>query len=58
MQVVEMMQTYLQRSGKVAEAAVLSNFTHRLHLHQTKEEMDNDVQELLNSLDHLSLHKS
>jgi len=58
LQVVEMMQIYLQRSGKVAELDVLSTFTNRLHLHQSKEEMDVDVEDLLSSLDHLSLQKS
>lgn len=55
LQVVEMMQIYLQRSGKIAEVDLLSNFTSRFHLHQTKEEVDLDLRELLVSLTHLSL---
>jgi hypothetical protein len=58
LQVVEMMQIYLQRSGKMAESDMLSTFTNRLHLHQTKEEVDLDVQDLLASLSHLSLQKA
>jgi hypothetical protein len=58
LQVVEMMQIYLQRSGKTAESDMLSSFSNRLNLHQTKEEVDVDVQDLLNSLDHLSLQKN
>lgn len=55
LQVVEMMQIYLQRSGKIAEVDILSTFTSRFHLHQTKEEVDLDLRELLVSLTHLSL---
>jgi len=39
LQVVEMMSVYLQRSGKNAEVELLSAFTNRLHLHQTREEV-------------------
>ena len=39
LQVVEMMLIYLQRSGKNAEVDLLSAFSSRLNLHQTKEEV-------------------
>ena len=55
LQVIEMMQVYLQRSGKHAAVDMLSSFTSRLHLHQTKEEVDVDVQDLLSNLSHLNL---
>ena len=40
LQVVGMMMIYLQRSGKNAEADLLSAFSSRLNLHQTKEEVN------------------
>lgn len=55
LQVIEMMQIYLQRSGKQAAVDLLSSFTSRLHLHQTREEVDCDVQDLLSNLSHLSI---
>lgn len=55
LQVIEMMQVYLQRSGKQAAVDLLSSFTSRLHLHQTKAEVDIDVQDLLSNLSHLSI---
>jgi hypothetical protein len=55
LQVIEMMQVYLQRSGKHAAVDALSSFTSRLHLHQTKAEVDIDVQDLLSNLSHLSI---
>ncbi|CAN7976596.1 unnamed protein product [Ixodes persulcatus] len=58
MQVIEMMQVYLQRSGKSAECDLLGTFSTRIRLHQTRQEVDNDVQDLLSSLAHLSLHKT
>ncbi|XP_077526765.1 ankyrin repeat domain-containing protein 54 [Haemaphysalis longicornis] len=56
--VIEMLQVYLQRSGKPAESDLLGAFSTRLRLHQTRQEVDNDVQDLLSSLAHLSLHKT
>lgn len=56
--VIEMLQIYLQRSGKPAESDLLGAFSTRLRLHQTRQEVDNDVQDLLSSLAHLSLHKT
>lgn len=58
MKVIEMLQVYLQRSGKSAESDLLGTFSTRLRLHQTRQEVDNDVQDLLSSLAHLSLHKT
>lgn len=58
LQVVDMMQIYLQRSGKSTEVDLLSTFSSRLHHHQTREEVDLDVKELLFSLSHLNLQKS
>uniref|UniRef100_A0A224YSC2 Ankyrin repeat domain-containing protein 54 n=1 Tax=Rhipicephalus zambeziensis TaxID=60191 RepID=A0A224YSC2_9ACAR len=58
MNVIEMLQVYLQRSGKPAESDLLGAFSTRLRLHQTRQEVDNDVQDLLSSLAHLSLHKT
>lgn len=55
LQVIEMIQIYLQRSGKHAAADALDKFTNRLHSHQTKQEVDMDVQDLLASLNHMSL---
>jgi hypothetical protein len=55
LQVIEMIQVYLQRSGKQDTYGVLSNFSNRIHQHQTKEEVDIDVHDLLASLSHLSI---
>lgn len=58
LQVIEMMQIYLQRSGKQAAVDLLTSFTSRLHLHLTREEVDHDVQDLLSNLSHLSIRPS
>ena len=58
LQVIEMIQVYLQRSGKHDTFGVLSNFSSRIHQHQTKEEVDLDVHDLLSSLSHLSLQNN
>ena len=58
LQVIEMIQVYLQRSGKLAAVDVLTNFSSRIHQHQTKEEVDHDVHELLSSLSHLSIQNN
>lgn len=55
--VLEMMQVYLQRSGRCGED-LINAFSNRLHHHQTREEVDNDVSDLLCSLSHLSLQAS
>lgn len=39
MQVIEMMQVYLQRSGKSAECDLLGTFSTRIRLHQTRQEV-------------------
>ncbi|XP_054718198.1 ankyrin repeat domain-containing protein 54-like [Uloborus diversus] len=53
--VLEMMQVYLQRSGRDGEVGLLNAFSNRLQHHQTREEVDGDVKDLLSSLSHLSL---
>ena len=58
LQVIEMISIYLQKSGKQEAVDLLTSFTSRLHLHQTKEEVDSDVQDLLSNLSHLSLSKT
>ncbi|XP_035206531.1 ankyrin repeat domain-containing protein 54-like isoform X2 [Stegodyphus dumicola] len=57
-QVLEMMQVYLQRSGRICEMELIHLFSTRLHHHQTKEEVDTDVKDLLSSLSHLNLQKA
>ncbi|KAF8778212.1 Ankyrin repeat domain-containing protein 54 [Argiope bruennichi] len=53
--VLEMMQVYLQRSGRSGEIDFINTFSSRLHHHQTREEVDTDVKDLLSSLSHLNL---
>ncbi|GBN67789.1 Ankyrin repeat domain-containing protein 54 [Araneus ventricosus] len=53
--VLEMMQVYLQRSGRSGEIDFINTFSNRLHHHQTREEVDTDVKDLLSSLSHLNL---
>ncbi|XP_013791330.1 ankyrin repeat domain-containing protein 54-like, partial [Limulus polyphemus] len=57
MQVVEMMRVCLERSGNAAELDFLNVFYSRIQSHQTKEEVDSDVKDLLFSLSHLNLNK-
>ncbi|KAG8196379.1 hypothetical protein JTE90_009595 [Oedothorax gibbosus] len=56
--VVEMMQVYLQRSGRAVEMDLMNAFSNRLHHHQTREEFDGDVKDLLMSLSHLNLQSA
>ena len=53
-----MMQTYLKYSGKKEELDVLDELTNKLSLSNSKQDIDNDVQQLLNSLQDLNLSKS
>ncbi|GIX99402.1 ankyrin repeat domain-containing protein 54 [Caerostris extrusa] len=53
--VLEMMQVYLQRSGRSVEMDLINSFSNRLHHHQTREEVDTDVKDLLSSLSHLNI---
>ena len=53
--VVEMIQTYFQMSGEMAQLDVFSSFSSRLQLHQTKQEVDMDLKDILASLSHLNL---
>ncbi|XP_066992127.1 ankyrin repeat domain-containing protein 54 [Anabrus simplex] len=57
-QVIEMMLAYLQKQGHDMEAELLNAFSSRLTLSQTKEEVETDVRDLLESLNNLSLSKS
>lgn len=55
LQIIEMMHVFLQRSGKCEQIDILNIFSSRLQNHQTREEVDSDVKELLFNLTHLSL---
>ncbi|KAK7080313.1 Ankyrin repeat domain-containing protein 54 [Halocaridina rubra] len=57
-QVIEMMQTYLECSGSSEEAELLSSFSNQLSLSDSREQVENDIQTLLNSLNDLSLVQS
>lgn len=57
-QVIEMMQTFLECSGSVEEAELLTSFTSQLSLSDSRQQVESDVQALLNSLNDLSLVKS
>lgn len=55
LQIVEMMKLFLQKRGQEAEADLLSAFSSRLNLSETKEEVETQVKDLLDSLSGLSL---
>ncbi|RWS08855.1 Ankyrin repeat domain-containing protein 54-like protein [Dinothrombium tinctorium] len=58
LEIINMMQIYLQRSGKMVEVDLWTKMvevTNRLHLRNTKEEVDKDVEDLLSSISHLSI---
>ncbi|GFG35178.1 hypothetical protein Cfor_12754 [Coptotermes formosanus] len=57
-QVVEMMLTYLDRCGQNPENELLRAFSSQLTLSHTQEEVETGVQDLLSSLESLSLEKS
>ena len=60
-QVVEMMREYLAKTCHAQTSAyseLLNSFSHRLTLHQTHDDINTDLQNLLNSLGNLSLKKS
>jgi hypothetical protein len=57
-QVVEMMLTYLGRYGQNPENELLRAFSSQLTLSHTQEEVETGVQDLLSSLENLSLEKS
>lgn len=50
-----MMKLFLQKKGQEAEADLLSAFSSRLTLSETKEQVENQVRDLLDSLSGLSL---
>lgn len=58
LQVIQMIQTYLQRTGLEAEAELLNAFQTRLNLSQSKEEADDNVRDLLSKLSDLSLKRT
>ena len=57
-QVVEMMREYLSKTGYGANSAyseMLNSFSHRLNLHQTQDDINSELQNLLDSLGSLTL---
>ncbi|XP_040574293.1 ankyrin repeat domain-containing protein 54 [Lepeophtheirus salmonis] len=57
-QVLEMMREYLTKTGIDAYDDLLNNFSSRFNLHQTLDQVNIDLQDLLDSLGNLSLKKS
>ncbi|GAB6027028.1 Ankyrin repeat domain-containing protein 54 [Chamberlinius hualienensis] len=57
-QIIQMLQTYLQKAGMEAEAELLFAFHTRLTLSQNKDEADDNVRDLLHKLSDLNLKKS
>jgi len=53
--IIEMMQIYLTKCNKKEKLIFLNHFITRLNLHDTKEDVDNDLCDLLQSIDNLSL---
>jgi hypothetical protein len=53
-----MMLTYLHKCGQDTEAELLSAFSSRLTLSNTREEVETDVRDLLAGLASLTLDKS
>ncbi|KAJ1529465.1 hypothetical protein ONE63_006241 [Megalurothrips usitatus] len=58
LQIVEMMRFFLKKRGQEAEAELLSAFSSRLTLSETKEQVETQVRDLLDSLSGLSLDNS
>ncbi|XP_034249926.1 homeobox protein Wariai-like [Thrips palmi] len=56
LQIVEMIKLFLQKRGQEAEADLLSAFSSRLNLSETKEQVETQVRDLLDSLSGLSLN--
>eukprot|EP00096_Caligus_rogercresseyi_P000565 TRINITY_DN11020_c0_g1_i1.p1 TRINITY_DN11020_c0_g1~~TRINITY_DN11020_c0_g1_i1.p1 ORF type:complete len:290 (+),score=111.70 TRINITY_DN11020_c0_g1_i1:511-1380(+) len=56
-QVLDMMREYLTKSGINAYDDLLNNFSSRFNLHQTVDQVNSDLQDLLDSLGNLSLRK-
>ena len=59
-QVLEMMREYLARRGlngtiNKAYDDMLNSFSHRFTLHQTRDDINSDLQSLLESLDNLEV---
>ncbi|XP_076063747.1 uncharacterized protein LOC143038437 isoform X2 [Oratosquilla oratoria] len=57
-QVIDMMRTYLQRSGNIQEVELLSSFSNQLSLSDSRKDVEKDLQALLHSLQDLDLSKS
>lgn len=53
--IIEMLSIYLTKSGKTEKLIVLNQFINRLNIHETKEDVDNDLSDLLNSINNLNL---
>jgi hypothetical protein len=56
--VIEMMLAYLHKRGQNTEAEFLGEFSSRLTLSHTREEVETGVQDLLTTLSSLTLDKS
>ena len=57
-QVIEMMREYLLKRGKGTFKEyddILNSFSHRLNLHQTQDDINSDLQNLLDSLGNLQV---
>ena len=57
-QVLEMMREYLSKTGRGTNKTyndLLDSFTHRLTLHQTRDDINSDLQNLLDSLGNLQV---
>ncbi|XP_046403001.1 ankyrin repeat domain-containing protein 54 isoform X2 [Ischnura elegans] len=54
-QVIEMLQEYLNKRGRETEAELLTAFSSRLNLSSSPKEVDDEVRELLSSLNSLSI---
>jgi hypothetical protein len=57
-QVIEMMLTYLHKRGQDTKAEFLGEFSSRLTLSHTREEVETGVRDLLTTLSSLTLDKS
>ncbi|GFY52159.1 ankyrin repeat domain-containing protein 54 [Trichonephila inaurata madagascariensis] len=56
--VLEMMQVYLERSGRSCDMDIIHSFSNRVQHHHSREEVDTDVKDLLSSLSHLNLQSA
>lgn len=54
-QVIEMMREYLAKRGNSSYNDILNSFSQRLTLHQTKDDINSDLKNLLDSLENLQM---